>query len=125
MKKITQLVVAVLAVFLWACTNMAPESIEENPSNTGCTPQFPGMDVTYDNYVKKIVTKYCIECHYGGNSPGPGSFTTYGGLKNYTGASFYTMVISDQADMPQGNAPLPKSMRDSLNIWIQNCAPEK
>jgi hypothetical protein len=27
--------------------------------------------------------------------------------------------------MPQGHAPLPKSTRDSLNIWISNCSPEK
>lgn len=113
-----------LALLLWGCTNMAPEMISEDPGPDNCTPQFPEMNVTYDNYVKKIMTQYCIECHYGGNSPGPGNFSTYEGIKEYTGASFFSMVISDQADMPQGNAPLPKSMRDSLNIWIQNCAPE-
>ncbi|MFA5327663.1 MAG: hypothetical protein WC384_07735 [Prolixibacteraceae bacterium] len=125
MKKVILLFVTGFTVFFWGCTNMAPETIEDDSVNTGCTPQFPEMDVTYDNYVKKIVTRYCIECHYGGNSPGPGDFTTYKGLKAYIGNSFYFMVIQDQADMPPGNAPLPKSMRDSLNIWIQNCAPEK
>jgi hypothetical protein len=125
MKIKSKIWIAGFSILLWACTNMAPEMIPEEPGPDNCTPQFPEMNVTYENFVKKIVTQYCVSCHYGGNSPGPGDFRTYNGLKDYTGASFYAMVISDQADMPQGNAPLPKSMRDSLNIWIQNCTPEK
>ena len=117
--------IAGITFLLWGCTNMASEMLTEDPDSDNCTPQFPEMNITYENYVKKIVTQYCIECHYSGNSPGPGDFTNYAGLKLYTGDVFYFNVIQDQADMPQGNAPLPKSIRDSLDIWIKNCAPEK
>ena len=112
-------------ILICGCTNMAPETIEVNSNQglSGCTPQFPDMKVTYNNYVKNVIARYCITCHQGGNSSGPGNFTTYNGVRPYIDL-FKVMVISDNADMPQGNAPLPKSIRDSLNIWINNCSPE-
>lgn len=112
-----------MVLLICGCTNMAPEELDEHPVTTDCTPQFPGMDVTYDNFVKGVLTRNCITCHYGGNSPGPGNFTTYAGVKVHID-HFSLRVTGDHADMPQGNAPLPKSTRDSLNIWISNCAPE-
>lgn len=109
---------------LFGCTKMAPETDNSNQGPSGCTPQFPDKNVTYDNYVKNILTHNCIICHQGGNSPGPGNFSTYSGVLLYT--DFFNLrVIQDHADMPQGNAPLPKSVRDSLSIWINNCTPEK
>lgn len=116
------LLIAVI-ILIYGCTRMAPETITENQGVAGCTPQFPGMKVTYTNYVKKVITQYCINCHQGGNSPGPGNFTTYNGVRLYTDF-FAVRVIQDRADMPQGSSPLPKSTRDSLNIWINNCSPE-
>ena len=110
-------------ILIYGCTRMAPETTIENQGVPGCTPQFPNMKVTYNNYVNKVITRYCIICHQGGNSPGPGNFTTYNGVRLYTDF-FAVRVIQDRADMPQGNAPLPKSTRDSLNIWINNCSPE-
>ena len=110
-------------ILIYGCTNMAPETIDVNQEQAGCTPQFPEMKVTYNNYVKSMIARYCINCHQGGNSSGPGNFTTYNGVRLY--ADFFALrVIQDRADMPQGNAPLPKSTRDSLNIWINNCSPE-
>ena len=125
MKIKVKISIAGITLLLWGCINMAPEMLIEDPDADGCIPQFPEFNITYENYVKEIVTHYCIECHYTGNSPGPGDFTSYEGLKLYTGDLFYFNVIQDQASMPQGNAPLPKSTRDSLNIWLQNCTPEK
>jgi len=119
-----KILIAGIAILICGCTNMAPELLDENPSDPNCTPQFPEMNITYDNYVKNIVSRYCITCHQGGNSPGLGNFSTYNGLKPHVG-SFFVRVIQDRADMPQGNAPLPKRIRDSLNIWINNCSPEK
>jgi hypothetical protein len=107
-----------------ACENMAPEFPDENPVPQDCTPQFPEMDITYDNYVKNIIASKCIICHAGGNTPGTGNFSTYAGVKPHLD-QFFIRVIQDRADMPQGMAPLPKSTRDSLDIWIKNCAPEK
>ena len=122
MKTKTKILIAGI-ILLYGCTNMAPETIDENQGPSGCTPLFPDKHINYDNYVKKIITHYCISCHQGGNSPGPGNFTTYNGVRLY--ADFFALrVIQDRADMPQGNAPLPKSTRDSLNIWINNCSPE-
>lgn len=106
------------------CTKMAPEFDLDDPGKD-CTPQFPSMDVTYNNYVRNVIVTHCTEtCHKGGNSLGPGNFTTYEGIKPYIGDVFYYRVIQDQADMPQGKAPLPKPMRDSLNVWIKNCGPK-
>jgi hypothetical protein len=103
---------------------MAPE-FAQGGSGQDCTPQFPEMDVTYNNYVRNVIARHCTEtCHKGGNTLGPGNFTTYEGVKPYAGDVFYYRVIQDQADMPQGKAPLPKSTRDSLNIWVKNCAPK-
>lgn len=99
--------------------------LPDNGEQVNCTPLFPDKDVTYSNYVQGIITRYCTEsCHQGGNTPGLGDFRTYNGIKPYTGDIFHYRVIQDNADMPQGNAPLPKSIRDSLNIWIKNCSPE-
>ena len=117
-------IAAGITILLFECTNTAPETFDENQGQTDCTPLFPDKHVTYDNYVKKIISRYCINCHHGGNSEGPGDFSTYNGVLPYT-AFFEFRVIQDRADMPQGNAPLPKSTRDSLNIWIKNCSPEK
>ena len=123
MKVKSKLIVSLIGLLLFGCINMAPEKLDENPEQPGCSPQFPDMNVTYNNYVKKIITRYCITCHQGGNSPGPGNFSTYNGVRIY--ADFFAVrVIQDRADMPQGNAPLPKQVRDSLNIWINNCSPE-
>lgn len=116
--------IALIIILLFGCKNMAPEFPAENNGKPGCTPQFPDKNITYDNYVKGILTHHCIICHQGGNSPGPGNFTTYNGVLAYT--DFFNLrVIQNRADMPQGNAPLPQSTRDSLNIWINNCTPEK
>jgi hypothetical protein len=122
MKINTKILIAGI-ILLLGCTKMAPETIDVNQTQSDCTPQFPDMKVTYNNYVKNVIARYCINCHQGGNSPGPGNFATYTGVRPYT--DFFNLrVISDRADMPQGNAPLPKSTRDSLNIWINNCTPE-
>ncbi len=109
---------------VWGCTNMAPELSTEKPGSEECFPEFPDMNVTYDNYVKDVLTRNCTVCHYPGNSPGPGNFTTYEGIMALVDGAFFYRVVSDQADMPQGNAPLPQSTRDSLNVWISNCAPK-
>lgn len=124
MKINSKMLIAGITILLCECTNMAPETLDENQGQPGCTPLFPDKNVTYDNYVKNVVSRYCSTCHLGGNSQGPGNFTTYNGILPYT-AFFELRVIQDRADMPQGNAPLPKSVRDSLNIWINNCSPEK
>lgn len=118
------LLLTAFSLLLGACENTAPELADEQPEPQDCTPQFPGMNVTYDNYVKNIIATNCTSCHAGGNSPGTGNFTSYTGVKEHLD-HFYVRVIQDRADMPQGMAPLPKSTRDSLNIWIENCAPEK
>lgn len=118
------LVKAIVCVpMFWACTNMAPELATDDPVSGDCVPEFPDMNITYENYVKGVLTRNCITCHYPGNSPGPGDFTTYEGIQVYVGNAFFYRVISDQADMPQNNAPLPQTTRDSLNVWISNCAP--
>lgn len=102
-----------------SCSRTAPES----PDTSVCIPQFPDRDVTYNGYVKNILNTYCTpNCHNGGGIA-PGDFRTYQGVLPYT-SQFYYRVIQDRADMPQGNAPLPASIRDSLNTWIGNCTPE-
>lgn len=123
MKKKILIWTTVIVTCCIQCTNMAPEKPADNQGSNDCSPQFPDIRVTYNNYVKKVVTQHCIVCHSGGNSPGPGNFGTYSGIRPYVDF-FSSRVIPDQADMPQGNAPLPKSVRDSLNVWIRNCAPE-
>lgn len=125
MNRIKWLAAAGIVLF-GGCVKMAPEKAGNDQGGAGsCVPQWPEMEVTYDNYVKNIVARYCTEsCHRGGNSLGTGNFLSYDGLKPHTGNIFYYRVIQDNADMPQDNAPLPKTIRDSLNIWIRNCAPE-
>lgn len=116
-------IAAVLLVVYYGCTKTAPEREEEAPPE-GCQPVFPQMNVTYENYVKHIIATNCTRgCHRGGNSMGPGNFTSYDGVLPYLD-KFGPRVISDQADMPMGRAPLPKTTRDSLNAWIRNCSPE-
>jgi hypothetical protein len=117
--------VVVAVIFYPGCIKTAPEKPGDDQETGNCTPLFPDKHVSYENYVKGIVAQYCtVSCHRGGNTPGTGDFTTYEGLKPHTGGIFYYRVIQDNADMPQNNAPLPKNIRDSLNIWIKNCATE-
>ncbi len=125
MKRIIIFLVAVYILYP-SCVKMAAEKLSDDQGGSAnCTPQFPDKNVTYENYVKNIVSHYCTEsCHRGGNSKGTGNFTSYEGIKPHTGNIFYYRVIQDKADMPQDNAPLPKNIRDSLNIWIKNCAPQ-
>lgn len=122
MKKKLILFLIAGAALISGCENQATETPDDPGGD--CTPQFPDMNVTYNNYVKGILDKYCISCHHAGNSAGPGDFGSYNGAKAYTtGNVFFARVIQDGADMPQGNAPLPKAVRDSLDVWIKNCAP--
>ena len=123
MEKSKLLLMFGLMLFFAACSNMASEFEADNNPGNDCTPEFPGMDVTYNNYVAGVLNKYCIECHHTGNSQGPGDFSNYSGVLPYVDM-FYFRVIPDNADMPQNNPPLPKAIRDSLNIWIRNCAPQ-
>lgn len=111
---------AIILLFT-ACGN----SVSEIPED--CEPEFPDAQITYDNYVKNVVSANCtISCHRGGSTEGPGDFTTYEGLLSAAvDRAFVFRVISDNADMPQDNAPLPESTRDSLNIWVNNCFPEQ
>ncbi|MGQ8337761.1 hypothetical protein ACUNWD_14525 [Sunxiuqinia sp. A32] len=122
MKRIVFSLLIGISIMYVGCENTATEVDIEDPNTNECTPQFPEMDVTYDNFVKGVMDQYCISCHFTGNSPGPGDFTNYNGVKAASGF-FAARVISDNADMPQGNAPLSQSIRDSLNIWIGNCSP--
>jgi hypothetical protein len=127
MKTIALITVFAGMTVIFGCNNEATEmpDDDDNPGQGDCTPQFPDMNVTYNNYVKGVLTKYCIECHHAGNSTGPGDFNSYNGIMVYAkGNSFQARVIQDNADMPQGNAPLPKAIRDSLDVWISNCAPQ-
>lgn len=106
------------------CLKTAPATGNRGP-NSDCVPAFPDQSVTYENYVSSILAAHCtVTCHRGGNTAGTGDFTTYEGVSLHTGDIFYYRVIQDNADMPEGNAPLPKAVRDSLNVWIRNCAPE-
>lgn len=111
--------ITLVTVFYWSCTKVAPPSA----SPSGCSVQFANDTVTYNNYVHRIVTTYCTPTCHNGGATGPGNFSTYQGILPYVNL-FPSYVISDNAIMPQGNAPLPKSIRDSLNIWIQNCTPQ-
>lgn len=115
------MIVVASGIYL-GCTREAPESPSGN-NNDSCTPKFPDKNVTYHNYVQGILNTYCSisGCHTR-NGIAPGDFSTYQGVVPYKNL-FYFRVIQDRADMPQGNAPLPKAIRDSLNIWIENCAP--
>lgn len=109
----------------FSCIKTAPQ-IAPGMDTLACSAQFPDMHVTYDGYVKNIIEDYCTNenCHQGGSTEGPGNFTSFKGLKPYANRIFYFRVIQDNADMPEGKAPLPKRIRDSLNIWIKNCSPE-
>ena len=117
------LLLAVCVIIFSTCSKIAPESSAAANGNDTCTPKFPDQNVTYDNYVKDIIADNCTNTCHVGDASAPGDFRTYSGVEEYTD-QFYFRVIQDRADMPQGNAPLPKTTRDSLNIWIENCAPE-
>lgn len=114
--------IAIITALYFGCTRTAPES----PSgvNGGSCPGVPDRSITYQNYVSGILTTYCTPTCHNGGSLAPGDFRTYEGVRPYL-SQFYYRVIQDRADMPQGNAPLPKAIRDSLNVWIENCAPEQ
>lgn len=117
------ILITALGVLFFGCEKMAAPAAT-NGTGSGCMPEFPDSTVTYDNYVKKVITTYCTGSCHTGDASAPGDFRTYNGIRPYI-SEFYFRVIQDRADMPQGNAPLPKAIRDSLNIWINNCAPEK
>lgn len=121
MKIVVVIICLVLFIFIyWGCTKTA---VKPSEHDNECIPKYPDQEVTYNGYVKNILNTYCISCHYG-SGIAPGDFRTYKGVLPYTEA-FQIRVIQDNADMPQGSAPLPKSIRDSLAIWIGNCAPEQ
>lgn len=110
-------------IVYWGCTKTAMKPDDHYHEHEECTPKFPDKQVTYNGYVKNVISTYCLNCHSGGG-PGPGDFRTYSGLVEHTHA-WKIRVLPDNADMPQGNAPLPPSVRDSLSYWIDNCTPEK
>ena len=122
-KKIAVIVLVIFClVGVVRCTKMAGESANAG-ANGNCTPAFPEKQVSYNGYVKQIISSYCTNSCHNGDALAPGDFRTYQGVLPYV-SEFYFRVIQDRADMPQGDAPLPRSIRDSLNIWIENCAPE-
>jgi hypothetical protein len=122
MRKVIFISIVSFGVLCWGCEKMAAPAADD--IGGGCTAAFPGSTVTYDNFVKTVIATYCTGGCHTGDASAPGDFRTYKGILPYI-SDFYFRVIQDRADMPQGNAPLPKAIRDSLNIWINNCAPEK
>lgn len=119
MKKLCLVLFIFGGIVYLQCTRTAIE-----PEKTvNCTPEFPDKKVTYKDYVNAVLKSYCTSCH-NGRGVAPGDFSTYEGVLPYVNA-FPIRVLQDNADMPQGNAPLPQKIRDSLAVWIGNCVPEK
>lgn len=124
MRKVIRILSVAFGIVLCrGCEKMAAPSSSDSTGGN-CTPVFPDSKVTYDNYVKTVIATYCTSSCHTGDASAPGDFRTLAGTRPYID-QFYFRVIQDRADMPQGNAPLPKAIRDSLNIWVKNCAPEK
>jgi uncharacterized membrane protein len=121
MKAIKLLILFLLVISIWNCTNdseadlieMEEEVINENPNLSG---------VTYDNTVRAIIQNGCVGCH---NSPprngAPFALVTYEQVS--TRANSILSAMSRQNGSASAMPPsgrLPQNSIDKIQEWIDN-----
>lgn len=81
--------------------------------------------ITYTNFVKKVMDDNCVVCHAATGLGVNPFFTTYNEVKaqGLNGRIKARVIDEIPTRMPIG-ASLPKSTKDSIQIWINNGFPE-
>lgn len=121
MKKTYLLLMALLAVAVYGCTNKEAVAPDTGPQTGDCdAKQIPAA------YVYGIVQSTCLGCHSGSTAPLGADFSTLEKFKGFISNNetvFRLRVTSPQADMPQGGT-LSAGVRDSISCWISKGMPE-
>ena len=81
--------------------------------------------ITYTNYTKKIIDKNCISCHSSFGLNIAPHLTTYTQVKDMTNAGRLKARVIDEIPtrMPT-TASLPQTIKDTLQLWINQGAAE-
>jgi len=115
------LLISLLAVTIYSCTNKEAVAPDTGPQTGDCdSRQIPAA------YVYGIIQNKCTGCHKGSNAPGGADFSTLEKFKGFVSSNegeFRLRVTSAQADMPPSGA-LPAGVRDSINCWLSQGMPE-
>ena len=78
------------------------------------------MSVTYENTIKGIVNKKCINCHRGYGAAGSLDLSTYASVKNATEKGSLLQRINDvYKPMPKAGLMSQKN-RDLFQKWVDN-----
>ncbi len=112
MKKKSVLLLSLLAVLLLSCANDSESDLSE-PVKLEV--------VTYDNYVKNVVSENCLFCHTSPPQNGaPMQLTTYEDVKNAVinrGLLDRISSFDPNFSMPFGGPRLPQTTIDAMKKW--------
>ncbi|NHN25144.1 hypothetical protein FIA58_005570 [Flavobacterium jejuense] len=116
MKKKSILTLSMLALLLFSCTN-------DSESDLSVVPDI--QVVTYNNYVKSVISENCLFCHSSPPQNGaPMQLTTYEDVKNAVLNRGLLDRISRaqgaQGMMPNGGTRLPQTTIDAINKWQED-----
>ncbi len=115
------LLLGLLAVTIYSCTNKEAAAPDTGPQPTGCD----AIQITAAD-VYATITSRCTGCHSGTTAPRGADFSTLNKFKSFVSsneATFRLRVLSAQANMPP-SGPLRQTLRDSISCWIEKGMPE-
>ncbi len=99
-----------------------PEPVEKNNSNNNSSA------ITYNDHTKRLFDAYCISCHAPGATQGNFPLTNFSEVSAYSGTGGLVQIrVLDQANMPptgSANGQLTQAEKDTLQMWINQGAPE-
>jgi hypothetical protein len=115
------LLLGLLAVTIYSCTNKEAAAPDTGPEPSGCA-----AVVINSTDVYATISARCTGCHRGATPAGGADFSTQTKFMSFVAANtttFRLRVLSAQADMPPSGA-LRQSLRDSISCWIDKGMPE-
>lgn len=97
------------SIALFSCTREKVTPIDQQ-CNTS---------ISFSNDVMPIIQANCIGCHDQGNASGGYDLSSYASISTNANAVVGSMKGSGYQFMPQGGTPIPDSLIQKINCWIQ------
>jgi len=103
----------------------APEfgsSDDQTPTPTPTSTPINPAAITYADVKGPIFTQNCIQCHSGAKPAGDIALDNYASINTNLQAVGYDVIVDES--MPKNGPPLSSDLKDLLQQWILNGAPD-
>lgn len=107
-------IVAITALYSCSFALLSCTREKVTPIDPTCT-----STISFSNEVMPIIQANCIGCHDQGNASGGYDLSSYASISTNANAVVGSMKGSGYQFMPQGGTPIPDSLIQKINCWIQ------